>query len=156
MELNKAKQIALQQIRILRPFCLEIYIAGSIRREKPEVKDIELVAVPLKTWSLESHFKNSNYYLNKNGTKYKQYVTEGINVDLFICNRDNFGLIYLIRTGSADFSKRMLARWKQVSGGGYSKDGYLHNRYELKIATFTEQEVFKCLEMDFIEPKDRI
>lgn len=30
----------------LRPACTRIEIAGSIRREKPEVKDIEIVAIP--------------------------------------------------------------------------------------------------------------
>ena len=32
---------------LLAPACARIEIAGSIRREKPKVKDVELVAVPL-------------------------------------------------------------------------------------------------------------
>jgi len=46
MELEKAKAIA-EQIRVLlRPACNRIEIAGSIRRRKPEVGDIELLCIP--------------------------------------------------------------------------------------------------------------
>lgn len=30
----------------MKPFCEKVRVAGSIRRGKPEVKDIELVAIP--------------------------------------------------------------------------------------------------------------
>jgi len=39
----------------LKPYCLQIEIAGSIRRKKPDVKDIELVAVADK-YKLEKYF----------------------------------------------------------------------------------------------------
>jgi DNA polymerase/3'-5' exonuclease PolX len=45
MELIKARRIAEELVKILRPACSRVEIAGSIRREKSEVKDIELVAV---------------------------------------------------------------------------------------------------------------
>jgi DNA polymerase/3'-5' exonuclease PolX len=38
--------IAEQCRAVLAPFCARIEIAGSIRRGKPQVKDIELVAMP--------------------------------------------------------------------------------------------------------------
>lgn len=46
MNLDYAKQIAEALIEELRPYCERISIAGSIRRGKQEVKDIEIVAVP--------------------------------------------------------------------------------------------------------------
>lgn len=39
----EAHSIALAVLELLRPHCIRIEIAGSIRREKPEVKDIEIV-----------------------------------------------------------------------------------------------------------------
>jgi DNA polymerase/3'-5' exonuclease PolX len=46
MELKQAQEIA-ETIRAeMEPFCERVSIAGSIRRGKPEVKDVELVAVP--------------------------------------------------------------------------------------------------------------
>ena len=47
MELSKARDIADQVIERLRPHCERVQIAGSIRRGKERVKDIEIVASPL-------------------------------------------------------------------------------------------------------------
>jgi DNA polymerase/3'-5' exonuclease PolX len=41
-----ALRVACDLVRELRPSCVRIEIAGSLRRGKPEVHDIELVAVP--------------------------------------------------------------------------------------------------------------
>ncbi len=46
MKLDKALEIAERTKKLLAPYCERIEIAGSIRRKKPEVKDIELVAIP--------------------------------------------------------------------------------------------------------------
>ncbi|MES1181962.1 MAG: hypothetical protein ABUL44_04115, partial [Flavobacterium sp.] len=46
MEYSKAKSIADKAILLLKEHCIRIEIAGSIRRKKSEVKDIEIVAIP--------------------------------------------------------------------------------------------------------------
>jgi len=45
MKLEEAKKIAEKYLNLLKPYCLRAEIAGSIRREKPEVKDIEIVCI---------------------------------------------------------------------------------------------------------------
>ena len=45
MKHAEAKAIAEKYLLQLRPFSRRIEIAGSIRREKPEVKDIEIVMI---------------------------------------------------------------------------------------------------------------
>lgn len=158
MELSKAKQKADELIAQLKPYCKRIEVAGSIRREVSMVKDIELVAIPDK-WKLEKYFLDNNgkeFRLDKNGSKYKRWVHSGlIYVDLFICREDNWGLIYLIRTGSAQYSKQMLAQWKKVSKGGYSKDGYLHTKEGEKIITPEEIDVFNKCKTPFVNPDAR-
>ena len=44
--LEVAQKIAVDICYKLQPFCEKINIAGSVRRKKPEVKDIEIVCVP--------------------------------------------------------------------------------------------------------------
>lgn len=44
--LAQARAVADLLVSYLAPACERIEIAGSIRREVPEVKDIELVAIP--------------------------------------------------------------------------------------------------------------
>ena len=46
MELTKASEIVKKIEVELKPFCDRIQIAGSIRRQKANVKDIEIVAIP--------------------------------------------------------------------------------------------------------------
>lgn len=46
MKLEDARVVARNVAGLMRPFCERIEIAGSIRREAPEVRDIEIVAIP--------------------------------------------------------------------------------------------------------------
>ncbi|GAH73129.1 unnamed protein product, partial [marine sediment metagenome] len=46
MELEKAKVIAENLKSLLAPVCEKIEVAGSIRRQKPDVGDIELLCIP--------------------------------------------------------------------------------------------------------------
>ncbi|GAF93472.1 unnamed protein product, partial [marine sediment metagenome] len=43
---EEAKQIADKYVELLRPMAKRIEIAGSIRREKPFVGDIEICMIP--------------------------------------------------------------------------------------------------------------
>ena len=45
MNYKDAKQIAMKVAEELRPYCNRIGIAGSIRRKKSGVKDIEIVTI---------------------------------------------------------------------------------------------------------------
>ena len=41
-------------------------------------------------------------------------------VDIFVLDDARWGLGFLVRTGSAEFSQAMLVRWEARSGGGFS------------------------------------
>ena len=51
MKLAKATAIAEGIVNLLRPTCMKAEVAGSIRRQKPEVKDIEIICQPILTES---------------------------------------------------------------------------------------------------------
>lgn len=141
----------------LAPYCSRIEIAGSIRRKKAQCGDIELVAIP-DSYKLEEYFKKQigKIIFSKNGPKYKQFRLQGCQIDLFLCSPDNWGLIFLIRTGSARFSERALARWKMVSNGGYSNEGYLYTKSGVQVKTPEETDVFNKLGWQFIQPVARV
>lgn len=46
MNFTEALPLAQSLAQSMRPFCERVEIAGSIRRKKPSVKDIEIVAIP--------------------------------------------------------------------------------------------------------------
>ncbi len=156
MNINKAENIALKYLELLKPFSKRIEIAGSIRRRKPEVKDIEIVMIrnTSKMFSFMAFIETLRVTKGTPEGKYMQInLEEGINIDLFMCFPDNWGYIFAIRTGSADFSHLVLANaW--VKQGFKGDDGYL-TRNGKKIAVKEEEYLFKLCKLEFIPPEMR-
>ncbi len=161
MEYSFAKSIADELINVLAPFCIKAEIAGSVRRKKEQVKDIEICVVPQnpnKAFNELGKFllrQNKDFKYVKNGSRYKQFRYKDCQIDLFIARPDNWGLIFLMRTGSAAFSSHVLATWKRVSGGGESREGYLYDRNNRIVYTFEEKDVFGLCKMHYVEPELR-
>jgi len=160
MKLTTALEIAENIIFLLAPHCERIEIAGSIRRKKPEVKDIEIVAIPkpYQTGLFADGIATVvNQWVKVKGElpcKYTQRILpEGIKLDLFIAEKDNWGLILGIRTGSAEFSHKILATgW--VRNGYRSEGGKLYHKDKF-IPVYEEEELFCLCGVKYIEPKFR-
>lgn len=161
----EAHAMALDVLEQLRPHCIRAEIAGSIRRKKPMVGDIEIVAIP-KPYSMGGLFNDNdiatvvNQWEKVKGdmeygkTKYTQRILpSGIKLDLFFAQEDNWGSIFAIRTGSADYSYKVLAStW--VSMGYKSEGGYLFKdgkRYEMR----EEKDLFELLGLRYVAPEKR-
>lgn len=153
MELRAAERIASELLTILRPSCEQIEIAGSIRRRKPEVKDIELLAVArfgdrqrpgalfaepvnLLHWNtdqLTASPRSTFQRGDKWGSKYRKLLylggREDIAVDLFIVEDVAWGPQLTIRTGPAEFSKRLVSPepWGCMPAGWKLEGGKLVN-----------------------------
>lgn len=171
MDYNTAYEIALKYWKQFRPVCEIVKIAGSIRRHKPEVGDIELVCMPkmkvqqniglFNTEEIIVHdpqfvaFVNSFKRTKGDGnSKYSQLMLdEGIKLDLFMANRSNFGLIHLIRTGSADYCKHIMTELHER--GFVSDGGFLLDSAGNFIPVPTEIDFYKITGIQFIKPEDR-
>ena len=76
-----------------------------------------------------------------------------IKIDLFMATKRNWGLIFAIRTGSADFSHKILAcGW--VRAGYKSVNGILTKNGQ-EIECREEEDLFKLIRVPFVEPKLR-
>lgn len=165
----RALSMANEVMRILRPVCERIEIAGSLRRGKQDVGDIEIVCIPSEQSDLlGSKFRDSSQIsaalkengcaFHKDGDKYKQINLLHCMCDLFITTPECWGVIFMLRTGSADFSHKMVTP-KQY--GGYMpsylkvKDGRIW-RGDSVQETPEEQDVFALYGIEFIEPEKRI
>lgn len=162
MKYEKIKRIAETYKQLFKPFCERIEIAGSIRREKAEPNDIELVAIPKRQagrvrTELYDFMQRAGYEFIKNGDRYKQInLPEGVKLDLFLCNKNNWGNIFLIRTGCWEFSRWMMG-FKINEFGYKASDGCLWNmKTSERLSCYEEKEIFKLVEMDYIEPRDRV
>lgn len=169
LPLRDAAALALLMCERLKPYCRRIEIAGSIRRRKSEIGDIELVAMPYFSDDLFGS-STGDHKLNgvdwesfgrvvKNGNKYKQIeLFEGVNLDLFIVTPPaQWGVLFLIRTGSAEFSHRFVTS-KQAGGLLPSylkvKDGAIWSRNHI-VPTPEEKDVFDLAGVGWIEPERR-
>jgi len=170
----------------------KIRVAGSIRRGKPEVHDIEIVCIPRQHYittltegeepvkgdgrtvfeetmqvmlekglinrdrprkdTKQNPFGPKYYRINYLAGPYGGQQAKWYPVDLFTATPENWGLIYLLRTGSGDFN-----RWFVQQGYRYGvkiKDG----RVEVDgvpADTPEEIDVFSLLRVPFRDPSKR-
>lgn len=158
----EAYAIATAVLDELKPHCIRAEIAGSIRRKKPMVGDIEIVAIP-KPYGIGMFEDGLASVVNKwekvrgeldGEAKYtRRILPGGIELDLFLATEDNWGSIFAIRTGSADYSYKVLAStW--VSLGYKSEGGYLFKNGE-RHTVKEETDLFDLLGLRYVEPEER-
>jgi len=165
---SKAKQIADSILQELKPHCVRIEIAGSIRRKKTNPNDIEIVAIPKKIEIADGMFDTKKIVhpsfiaiveswekvKGEPTGKYTQRILpEGIKLDLFFATVNNWGNIFLIRTGDWEFSKKFMGillprkGYKQVGGVLKLNDKVIDCREEI--------DLFNLAGIKYIEPQKR-
>jgi DNA polymerase/3'-5' exonuclease PolX len=140
MHISQALPTANHVVDLLKPHCTKIDIAGSIRREKAEVKDIEIVCLPrVETakdlFGAEEVVGRSTYFtyavfsiakfIHKGvpAGKYMQIEThQGIMLDLFMASDFDYYRTLAIRTGSAEYAAVIIAAgWRKIGWCGSDK-----------------------------------
>lgn len=196
MPLEEAKKIAIAICYKLQPFCEKINIAGSVRRQKPEVKDIEIICVSKKVVAGHDTLfdEGTRWYTphpeflkivnglgkiikGKDNGKYMQIeLPEGVNLDLFMPDDFDYYRQYAIRTGSADYSAKVIASgWRKIGWCGSDKglrkmsdcvesktpDGKskwkcVKPNAELPPVWKSEEDFFKWINVRMMHPSQRV
>ena len=192
--LADALAVAQQIYGQLDPSCERLAIAGSIRRFRPDVGDIELVAIPRyenrpvdvglfeTRWAPVSVLAETLAMLEgktpgrgehsamlerlSGGERYikLRHLRSGLQVDLFLTTPEQWGLILLIRTGPADYSRGLVtearrrgfhvAHGRLFHGAGHNRnDGFCDCTQP--IPTPTEESVYAALGLPFEPPGRR-
>ncbi|MBN1298368.1 MAG: PHP domain-containing protein, partial [Actinobacteria bacterium] len=130
-------------------------IAGSLRRKKEVIKDIDIVASTKNPAEVMDYFTNMDKayeIISKGETKSSIRLNSGINVDIRIV--DDFQYPYALHhfTGSKEHNTAMRSLAK--------KSGMKMNEYGLFkddkiIECSSEKEIFSVFGMDYIEPELR-
>jgi len=177
MKLQDAKRIAWEVIECMTPGCERIVYAGSVRREKPEVKDLEIVyisrmvpkQIDLFTTELvpvtedlivDLVDRRLWFYDNvtrRNGPKYKRMIHThtDFTIELFRAQADNWGLILALRTGPGEFNHWLVKRM----GGAMPvdmcmRDGYLWRRGK-RLDSPDEETFFAQIGVPCWPPEER-
>jgi DNA polymerase/3'-5' exonuclease PolX len=171
--LRRAQGAAQNLVNLLQPACRQIEIAGSIRRRKAEVHDIDLVVWPYVDRYPETDLFGNEVkvtieprrlmdLLEKKGlgemkpaAKIVKFQWGGIPAELYICEPDgsNFQALLQMRTGSAEFNANLASRAKRMNLKYVA--GYGIFRETERVDDGTEAGIFVALGLPWTDPPAR-
>ena len=136
--LEEASRIAGHLVEMLSPHCDRIAVAGSIRRRRPVVNDIDLVLIPRDMAHLMDTLRSAGLGVG-GGDKVKTVTFEGLRADIYLATPTTWATLFLIRTGSAENNRRLcgvakVRGWHLAANG----DG-LFDSMGRRVAGDTEQ-----------------
>ena len=157
--LDEILPVAEELVGVLRehPSCDRAEIAGSARRKTDTCHDIDLIATSDSPKELAAHIAGYKSIANAgnpsdNGVKLETHT--GIGVDVRIVAPDAFGNLLQHFSGSAAHNERLRALAVK-EGLHVSENGILDDKTGETDPFRTEEEVYKRLGYDYIEPELR-
>jgi len=132
-----------------------VEVAGSIRRRKETVGDIDLLVVAEDHESVMDHFtglKIVEEVIVKGPLKSSVRLEGGVEVDLRVFNAESFGAAMVYFTGSKETNVELR---RVAISKGLKLNEYGVYRDDTMVAGETEEEVFSALDMDTPEPELR-
>lgn len=182
--LAEAEPIANEIRELLAPACERIVIAGSIRRRKSEVGDIELLTIPkLATvpsgglWGddqveldllaartdellVEGTIQRHVTVVRQGawGTRQRQFRFRGCQVDLFWARPETWGVLLAIRTGPSDYSQWLVTDKRHggaLPGHLQVRDGLRYRTGGELIPCPTETSFFEAIGINRPRPWER-
>ena len=157
MKLEVARKIAAEVIKRLSPYCTKIEVAGSIRRRKAIVHDVDIVLIPSDAWNLEGEVLAlaRPFQPKMSGEKLKRFDFNGVQVDLYFASEDTWATLLLIRTGSKENNIRLCSRAKDLGWHLAASGDGLFNETGKRIAGDTEISIYNALGLPFQRPEER-
>lgn len=135
----------------------EIALAGSLRRWKDTIKDIDMLATsrdPKKVMNVFTRLPHVKEVLMKGPTKSSIIARENIQVDLRVVEEDSFGAAMAYFTGSKAHNIR-LREMAVKKGLKINEYGVFDIKTNKKIGGKNEADIYKALGLLFIPPELR-
>jgi DNA polymerase/3'-5' exonuclease PolX len=183
----RALEVAKELTLALRPLCEpdRFIFAGSLRRLKPEVGDIEVVYVPrvemlpdpldllgnpiptvsfdlqlaqwLKTGWLQKRVGEKGGTAWGEFNKLALHTASGIGIDFFQANKRNFWTLLVCRTGSAESNTRVCMAAEKMRQRWNPYRGFEDRlTRELLFVPDSEEALFRHVGLPFLPPRDRV
>ncbi|MBI3292159.1 MAG: DNA polymerase/3'-5' exonuclease PolX [Elusimicrobia bacterium] len=137
------------------PDVIRLIVAGSLRRHKEIIKDIDLVVSARRTEGVMETFSrlpDVEAVAAKGDTKSSVALRSGIRVDLRVVNDKEFPYALHYFTGSAEHNTALRSRAKTFN---YKLNEYGLFRGDRLIPCTDEAEIFKALKLAYIPPELR-
>jgi DNA polymerase (family 10) len=137
------------------PQVKKISPAGSLRRKKETVRDIDILVIsnrPKEVMAAFTGLPAVKEALSKGHTKSSVRTRDDVQVDCRVVEEKSFGAALLYFTGSKNFNIKL----RQLAiRQGLKINEYGVFRKEKYICGRSEEEIFKILKMDYVEPELR-
>lgn len=177
-----AMEVAAEICRALKPFCSRLIVAGSLRRRKLKVGDVEILYIGTlverpdpRDWFKTIHVNQAEAEIaqleitgvlerrqNVNGreaygpkNKLMRHKRTGVPVDLFAATELNWFNYLVCRTGPAESNMAIAAKAQEL-GWRWNPYGPGFSRGAESRQMDSEQEVFKFVGLPYKEPWERI
>ncbi|MCX8158809.1 MAG: helix-hairpin-helix domain-containing protein [Candidatus Pacearchaeota archaeon] len=135
----------------------KIEAAGSIRRKKPFIRDIDILVSsnnPEKVINAFVKLKNLKKILGKGATKATIILKSGIQADIRVINPKSWGAGLLYFTGNKNYNI-MIRKIAIKKGFKLSEYGLFDKKTGKMIAGKTEKEIAKKLNIKLPKPENR-
>lgn len=180
--LEEARRVAAEISVWLGGTCERLQVAGSVRRNKPLVGDVELLVIPrndisptegeffateqnqvnlrvlelLRDGQLALRVKKDGTVANGEQVKLLRHVPSGMPVDLFIATEDSWFSSLVCRTGGKDSNARIATLAKRM-GWRWQMNGpgfrRLADNHIQPVSC--ERDVFEFVGLPYREPQER-
>jgi len=154
LELQRAQSIADSVVKRLRPYCTKIEVAGSVRRGRPFVNDIDIVLIPKDPWNLRYEIARLGP-IKLRGDKIQRVIHDGIQVDIYLADQKTWATLLLIRTGSKNSNIRLTTLAKRKGWKLHASGSGLFDENGQRIAGDSEESIFEALGIPYQRPERR-
>ncbi len=134
----------------------ETEVAGSFRREKETVGDIDILVVtskPKEVSDAVAELKDVRNVVAHGDKKLSFDLKTGLRVDIRFVKKDQWGSALLYFTGSKEHN---IAMRKVAIKKGWKLNEYGLFKGDALIASNTEKQIYDALELQYYEPSERI
>lgn len=161
--LHEAMLIAEEIVKPLKQLksVKSVVFAGSLRRKKETVRDIDILAISDNETEIMNAFTSlpqAQTILAKGDTKSSIRTKAGLQIDCRVVKKESFGAAFLYFTGSKNFNIKLRTIAKKL-GLKINEYGLFEipqkNKPEKFLCGKTEEEIFERLKLSFIEPELR-
>lgn len=167
MTLDFAQRCAERLVSWITPHAVRVAIAGSIRRRRPQVSDVDLVVIPqwkeeqdmfgtvtgrrnLTRAEVERRAAAEQWRVTANGHELLIVEARGVQVDFYWASEETWGTLLMCRTGSREHNI-WLAEVARGRGGKWHP--YLGLSLNHQIYRGSEEEIYSALGVPWLDPE---
>lgn len=145
-----ALEMAVMLKKNIEKYCDRVEIAGSIRRKKPNPRDIDLVIIPKNLSEVKRMLPHP---FKRDGNKIISGYIDSIPYDIYVATPSNFEVILLWRTGSARHNIKLSTMAKQKGWKMKLSQGLFDEND--KLIDNTERGIIEKILGKYVEPTER-